>query len=522
MGVPMTRFARFALALLLVVASGTSADASAQEQRCTTAVANPANPGCGDAYRGMILYGQVPAPGIPYTWSCNQCHSNNPLTDTINAPAPAPSLIRAAPRDPGYIQFMMYKQPEAAPIMFAMEGCCISDRPPDNVMGDLGDLAEFLYTCKMGIAPCVVGGGGGGGGTTPGELEGTGPTGFGNKAVGSTSAPLTLKLTNVGSETVNVSGVTSSNTGDFTVNAPTCTTLSQATYCSVTVNFHPTATGAQSTTVTVTSNGLYSPQSFTFTGTGVVGVATHEGIWWNPGEDGWGINLEHQGDTIFATWFTYDNFGEPWWLVMLAYGAGNTYTGKIYTTTGSSYLASAFSKGKPSEVGSGVLTFVDAGHATFEYTVNGTHQTKSIVPQQFGTLPTCTYSTTANLAGATNYQGLWWNSSEDGWGINFAHQVPFIFASWFTFDVDSSPLWLVSIMQKGTSGETFSGDLLRMTATPFNAIPFKKNGPTTVGTAALAFANGNSATFQYTIGTNGTITKQLTHQPLTGGGTVCN
>ena len=38
---------------------------------------------------------------------------------------------------------------------------------------------------------------------------------------------------------------------------------------------------------------------------------------------------------------------------------------------------------------------------------------------------------------APNYQGIWWNSpatSEDGWGINFAHQGDTIFASWFTYD----------------------------------------------------------------------------------------
>jgi hypothetical protein len=383
----MTRFAGFALALLLAIAAAASADASAQEQKCTTPVANAANPGCGDAYRGMVLYGQVPAPGIPYTWACNQCHSNNPLTDTINTPAPAPSLIRAAPRDPGYIDFMMYKQPEAAPIILAMEGCCISDRPPDNAMGDLGDLAEFLYTCKMGIDPCVAGGGGGSGGTTPGELQGSGSMAFGSKAVGSTSAPLVLTLTNVGSANVNISGVTNSNAADFTIAANTCAALSQTATCGISVTFHPTAAGARSATVTVTSDGLSSPQSFTFTGTGVAGVATHEGMWWNPSEDGWGINLEHQGDIIFATWFTYDASGKAWWLVMIAYaGPGNTYTGKIYTTTGSSYLASAFSKGTPHEAGSGVLTFADAGHATFAYTVNGAHQTKSIVPQQFGTL----------------------------------------------------------------------------------------------------------------------------------------
>jgi mono/diheme cytochrome c family protein len=157
----MRRIVGFALALALALLA-VARSAEAAEQRCTTQVANLASPACGDANRGKILYGQVPGGGVTYTWSCNQCHSDSPLTDKLNSPAPAPSLIRAAPRDPGYIQYMMYKQPEAVPIIAAMETCCIADRPPNNAMGDLGDIAEFLYTCKIGIAPCVVGGGGGG------------------------------------------------------------------------------------------------------------------------------------------------------------------------------------------------------------------------------------------------------------------------------------------------------------------------------------------------------------------------
>ena len=43
------------------------------------------------------------------------------------------------------------------------------------------------------------------------------------------------------------------------------------------------------------------------------GPANYEGLWWaNPAgsESGWGINFAHQGDTIFATWFTYDLTGK--------------------------------------------------------------------------------------------------------------------------------------------------------------------------------------------------------------------
>ena len=35
-------------------------------------------------------------------------------------------------------------------------------------------------------------------------------------------------------------------------------------------------------------------------------------------ESGWGVNLAHQGDIIFATWFTYDVAGKAWWLSMSA------------------------------------------------------------------------------------------------------------------------------------------------------------------------------------------------------------
>ena len=42
---------------------------------------------------------------------------------------------------------------------------------------------------------------------------------------------------------------------------------------------------------------------------------------------------------------------------------------------------------------------------------------------------------------APNYQGLWWNPLESGWGINFAHQGDIIFATWFTYGADNQPQW---------------------------------------------------------------------------------
>ena len=50
-------------------------------------------------------------------------------------------------------------------------------------------------------------------------------------------------------------------------------------------------------------------------------LANYQGLWWNApagSEAGWGIELAHQGDTIFASWFTHDLSGRSWWLVMSA------------------------------------------------------------------------------------------------------------------------------------------------------------------------------------------------------------
>ena len=349
---------------------------------------------------------------------------------------------------------------------------------------------------------------------------------FGNQPTGSASTPLTLTLTNIGAATVNVSAV-ASDSAEFVVTNNPCTTLTTSTKCAVKVSFHPAAMGPRSGVITVTSNGLYSPQRFTFTGTGTAAAAVnYGGIWWNApanSESGWGINFDHQGDKIFATWFTYDAAGKAWWLVMTApKGAGNTYTGTLYKTTGSGYDAATFTGGTPVEAGTGTLTFTDANNATLAYNVTGfPPQTKSLTRQVFGPLPSCVSASAPDFAATTNYQGLWWNAAESGWGINFAHQGTTIFASWFTYDIDGTPLWLVATLTKG-AGETFTGKLYRMTATPFGATPFVANAPLEVGAATLTFANGNSATFNYTIGTvsrTKTISRQLFAPPA---GTVCN
>ena len=179
-------------------------------------------------------------------------------------------------------------------------------------------------------------------------------------------------------------------------------------------------------------------------------VPNYQGLWWNAppnSESGWGINLTHQGDVIFVSWFTYDAGGNGWWLSMTANKtAEGSYDGALIETRGPAFSADPFDPAKVTrtQVGSGTLTFRDNDTGALSYTLEGVSQTKFITRLVFGPLPTCTYGAQPDFAAATNYQDLWWvaNGAESGWGINVAHQGDNLFASWFTYDTDGAPLWL--------------------------------------------------------------------------------
>jgi hypothetical protein len=277
----------------------------------------------------------------------------------------------------------------------------------------------------------------------------------------------------------------------------------------------------------VSTNRAFNSRSFTITGPAI--PPNYEGLWWAApagSESGWGINFAHQGDIIFASWFTYDLTGKGLWLVMTApKTAPGVYSGTLYMTTGPAFSAVPFNPAQVSAtaVGAGTLTFSDTSNGIFSYTVNGISQAKSITRELFGPQPTCVFAGGA-LAGAVNYQDLWWASpagAESGWGVNLTHQGDTIFATWFTYNTDHSPLWLVVTAPKIAEG-VYSGMLYQTTGPPFNAVPFNPANvtPTAVGAATFNFIDGETGTFSYTV--NGVSQmKSITREVFANPGTIC-
>lgn len=116
-------------------------------------------------------------------------------------------------------------------------------------------------------------------------------------------------------------------------------------------------------------------------------ATNYQDWWWNPDQDGQGVNIGQQGNTLFASWFTYDQTGAGMFLVLAGPLLNNKVTGDLIRTTGPA-LGTPFNPSQVTRtiVGQGSLTFSDANNATLQYTVNGVSGTLPITRFTFTTL----------------------------------------------------------------------------------------------------------------------------------------
>jgi hypothetical protein len=264
----------------------------------------------------------------------------------------------------------------------------------------------------------------------------------------------------------------------------------------------------------------------------------YQGLWWAApagSQPGWGINLAHQGDIIFATWFTYSSSDPRWFFMQANKAAEGVYSGTLVQNIGPSYASSPFDstavRPAPFTTGTATLTFDSPTTGTVTYKPGGTVIVQPITLQAFGPLPTCVWGAQADLSKATNYTDLWWASppgSESGWGVNLTHQGTTIFATWFTYGGSGVALWF-SATAPQTGPNTFSGTLYRTSGPAWGSLPYDSNlvGYTTVGEASFVFTDGNAGRFTYSVNSQGgggsayqikSITRQVFREP----GTVCH
>jgi hypothetical protein len=233
-------------------------------------------------------------------------------------------------------------------------------------------------------------------------------------------------------------------------------------------------------------------------------------MWWNPAESGWGLNINQQDLTLFATLFSYDSDGAPMWLVapnLALQVADGSYRGTLYRASGPPFNAAPWTAIHASIVGGMTIRFTTDHTGSVSYFGLGTSVTKNIEKEVFGT-PTSCVEAKGSRSTLANYQDMWWNPNESGWGISLTHQGSTILAVLFTYDANGRDMWLVaSNLARQTDG-SFTGSLYSTRGPPFSASSWSAISAAPIGSMSLRFIDGESATLSYTV--NGiAVTKSI-------------
>src|SRR3954447_4143778 len=74
----------------------------------------------------------------------------------------------------------------------------------------------------------------------------------------------------------------------------------------------------------------------------------------------------------------------------------------------------------------------------------------------------------APRAEAVNYTDIWYNPSENGWGVNLVQSDAFMFATFFIYGPTGDPTWYTANLTRDASGN-FNGGLFGTKGTYFAA-----------------------------------------------------
>ena len=119
-----------------------------------------------------------------------------------------------------------------------------------------------------------------------------------------------------------------------------------------------------------------------------------------------------------------------------------------------------------------------------------------------------------------NYQGLWWNANESGWGMSLTQHGNILFVAMYTYDDAGLPIWYV-ITNCPVTATGCAGDIYRVDGGTPPTVPWTGQGRilTKVGTGTLAFSNTSVGTFNFTLN-NIVGSKAITRQIFATGTTA--
>ncbi len=207
------------------------------------------------------------------------------------------------------------------------------------------------------------------------------------------------------------------------------------------------------------------------------------GLWYNKEKPGHGVDIEQSGSNLAAVWYTYNPDSTPtWYLAIGPYSGQSTWTATLnkYHWNGTSAVANP--------VGTITLEFKNRTKATFSWNLNG----------QSGSEPLERF-TMADHVPQTNLTGLWYNSSEPGYGYSIDTQGDNVAIVAYFYDSQGEPRWALNSSQGSVFSQaivpalTFLGPCPNCSGTNFTSAP--------AGTITRSFSDSTHGT----IGVNITL-----------------
>ena len=185
------------------------------------------------------------------------------------------------------------------------------------------------------------------------------------------------------------------------------------------------------------------------------------GLWYNKSKPGHGVDIEQSGSNLAAVWYTYNPDSTPtWYLAIGPYSGQSNWTATLnkYHWNGTSAVATP--------VGTITLEFKNRTKATFSWNLNG----------QSGSEPLERF-TMADHVPQSNLTGLWYNSSEPGYGYSIDTQGETVAIVAYFYDSQGEPRWALNSSQGPASSTAavpamvFFGPCPNCSGTNFTSAP---------------------------------------------------
>ena len=244
-------------------------------------------------------------------------------------------------------------------------------------------------------------------------------------------------------------------------------------------------------------------------------------FWWNPDEPGWGLHINHQGSALFTLLYTYALDGQAMWLSgsNLQLQTDGSFTGELARFTGPPFNQLPWTPAQGTVVGTMTLRFTGSDAGTLSYSMNGVTVSKPIRQYIYAAATTCVFGSPIRMF-STNYQDLWWNASEPGWGLAISHQADILFAGLFTYSGTGRDQWIVASSLARQPDGSFTGEIDTFTGPAFNASPWSAFVATRAGTMTLRFRDGDFGTLTYNLA-GASVTKTIVRYRFASTVPVC-